>query len=296
MSLLKPKINNNYFQRNNQTLHTTSLSQIYQNESLPTISNIKIPKINKLYDKHNLNPLKSLNIKNSFKKVLLSPTKESNKIDYITKITVENPPSLNDVEFVLENYIKRNKCNSKYKSYYDMNTMIFYFEEEKMAFDFMKLMFQEKKTNPYYQETKITANLYEKKNKNKFSDINNKIANEVLQRLFYGNGYVKKEKPKKKILGNYNFGIESPFYNVNSKRMKKNFSEINHNEKNLFKKMIKEHKGDKFGYIGYDGKPLKTYKKLKINLLNTSYKPISNFIVREENKNKWMSPLDFKIY
>ena len=38
----------------------------------------------------------------------------------------------------------------------------------------------------------------------------------------YGLGYEKKEKPKKKILGNINFGMESPFYNVNKKKMKKN--------------------------------------------------------------------------
>jgi hypothetical protein len=173
--------------------------------------------------------------------------------------------------------------------------MIFFFAEEKVAIDFMKLLFQEKKYNPKYYNTKISINLMEQ-TKKKLPDINQKIAREVLRRLYYGLGYEKKEKPKKKILGNINFGMESPFYNVNKKKMKKNRSEINSKEKNLFKKVLKEHKGDKFGYIGYDGKPLKSYKTLNINLLNTSYKPISSFIVRDVDKNKWMSPMDFKMY
>ena len=139
-------------------------------------------------------------------------------------------------------------------------------------------------------------NLTEKKNKMKFTDINNKIAKEVLGRLYYGLGYEKREKPQKKIYGNFCFGIDSPFYYVNSKKIKKSMSGPNSTEKNITKRVLKEHKGDKFGYVGYDGKPLKTYKNYKINLLNTSYKPMSKFILRKVDKKKWMSPLDFKMY
>ena len=130
----------------------------------------------------------------------------------------------------------------------------------------------------------------------KLKEKEKKLAKEVLRRLFYGEGYEKKEKPKKKILGNINFGIESPFFNINKRKMKKNFSEVISNEKDLFNKKFSELKGDKLGYMGYDGQPLKNYQKLKINILNTSYKPPSEFKLREEDKSKWMSPLDFKIY
>ena len=42
----------------------------------------------------------------------------------------------------------------------------------------------------------------------KFPDINNKIAKEVLRRLYYSLGYEKREKPQKIIYGNFCFGID----------------------------------------------------------------------------------------
>ena len=297
MSLINQKINNNYILRNNKTIPNNSKSSVYQNEFLPTISYRKIPKINRINNRHNINPIKSPKLNKYLKSDLINPpSNDSIKHDFITKVFIENPPSPNDIIFILENYLKRNNINSLYKSDYEINTMIFSFEEEKVALDFINLLFKEKKTNPHFYKTKITVNLTEKKNKVKFPDINNKVAKEVLGRLYYGYGYEKKEKPKKKIYGNFSFGIESPFYYVNSKKIKKSMSESNSKEKNISSRILKEHKGDKFGYVGYDGKPLKSYKNFKINVLNTSYKPMSKFILRKDDKKKWMSPLDFKMY
>ena len=297
MSLINQKINNNYILRNNKTIPNNSKSSVYQNESLPTISYRKIPKINRINNRHNINPIKSPKLNKYLKSDLINPpSNDSIKHDFITKVFIENPPSPNDIIFILENYLKRNNINSLYKSDYEINTMIFSFEEEKVALDFINLLFKEKKTNPHFYKTNITVNLTEKKNKVKFPDINNKAAKEVLGRLYYGYGYEKKEKPKKKIYGNFSFGIESPFYYVNSKKIKKSMSESNSKEKNISSRILKEHKGDKFGYVGYDGKPLKSYKNFKINVLNTSYKPMSKFILRKDDKKKWMSPLDFKMY
>ena len=295
MSFIDQLNNSKIYYRNNHTIQNNLLSDNNPEQFLPTIPIRNIPKSNRKSHINNLKLIQSSKIRKSFKNDILSPSNNSNKHDFITKIIIENPPSPNDVSFILENYIYKNKVSSLYKSLYELNTMIFFFAEEKVALDFMKLLFQEKKYNPKYYNTKISINLMEQ-TKKKLPDINQKIAREVLRRLYYGFGYEKKEKPKKKILGNINFGMESPFYNVNKKKMKKNRSEINSKEKNLFKKVLKEHKGDKFGYIGYDGKPLKSYKTLNINLLNTSYKPISSFIVRDVDKNKWMSPMDFKMY
>ena len=297
MSLINQKINNNYILRNNKTIPNNSKSSVYQNESLPTISYRKIPKINRINNRHNINPIKSPKLNKYLKSDLINPpSNDSIKHDFITKVFIENPPSPNDIIFILENYLKRNNINSLYKSDYEINTMIFSFEEEKVALDFINLLFKEKKTNPHFYKTNITVYLTEKKNKVKFPDINKKVAKEVLGRLYYGYGYEKKEKPKKKIYGNFSFGIESPFYYVNSKKIKKSMSESNSKEKNISSRILKEHKGDKFGYVGYDGKPLKSYKNLKINVLNTSYKPMSKFILRKDDKKKWMSPLDFKMY
>ena len=294
---MEQKINNHISIKNLKTIQNNS--QVYSNkeESLPVLSYRKIQKLNKLNIRRNLNPFKIPKINNSSKNIFLNlPSNGSIKHDFITKVIIENPPSQNDIIFILENYLKRNKCNSLYKSDYENNTMTLSFEEEKVALDFMNLIFKEKKNNPHFYRTNITVNLKEKKNKNKFPEINDKIAKEVLGRLYYGIGYEKKEKPKKKIYGNFSFGIDSPFYYVNSKKNKKSMSEPNSQEKNLNKRVLKEHKGDKFGYVGYDGKPLKSYKNFRINLLNTSYKPMSKFILRKEDRKKWMSPLDFKMY
>ena len=297
MSYMNQKINNHITIKNLKTIQNNS--QVYSNnkESLPVLSYRKIQKLNNLNIRRNLNPFKIPKINNSSKNILINlPSNESIKHDFITKVIVENPPSQNDIIFIIENYLKRNKCNSLYKSDYENNTMTLSFEEEKVALDFINLIFKEKKNNPHFYRTNITVNLKEKKNKNKFPEINDKIAKEVLGRLYYGIGYEKKEKPKKKIYGNFSFGIDSPFYYVNSKKNKKSMSEPNSQEKNLNKRVLKEHKGDKFGYVGYDGKPLKSYKNFRINLLNTSYKPMSKFILRKEDRKKWMSPLDFKMY
>ena len=297
MSYINQKINNHISIKNLKTIQNNS--QVYSNkeESLPVLSYRKIQKLNKLNIRRNLNPFKIPKINNSSKNIFLNlPSNGSIKHDFITKVIIENPPSQNDIIFILENYLKRNKCNSLYKSDYENNTMTLSFEEEKVALDFINLIFKEKKNNPHLYRTNITVNLKEKKNKNKFPEINDKIAKEVLGRLYYGIGYEKKEKPKKKIYGNFSFGIDSPFYYVNSKKNKKSMSEPNSQEKNLNKRVLKEHKGDKFGYVGYDGKPLKSYKNFRINLLNTSYKPMSKFILRKEDRKKWMSPLDFKMY
>ena len=297
MSLLEQKINNKFCYRNNPTINNISKSYLYKKESLPTISYNKLPKINTFNNRNNLRLVQSPKIKRPAKNVLLSPIRNSkiepinlNKTDFITKVIIENALYPNEIVFILDNYLKKEKCESKYKLYNDINTMIFIFEEEKVALDFMKLIFQEKKTNPNYLYTTINVILSEKKRNSKFLDINNKIAKEVLQRLYYGIGYEKKEKPKKKIIGNIQFSIESPYYNPNAKRMKKNFSDLNALEKNLFNKKFEKSKIENYFSFG------KNNKKFNINLLNTSYKPPYKVIVRDVDKAKWMTPLDFSIY
>ena len=304
MSLIDKKINKNIFYRNIQTLHNnirSSQSYINKNDSLPTIPYPKNEKYNKKYERHNLNLVKSPTIKKSIKNVLLSPLKNSqtniNQInikrqqEYITQIIIDNPPSPEEVTFLLENYLKKTKCVSNFRSFYDLNTMAFAFQEEKVALDFMQLLFQEKQVNPSYKYTSINISLSKKKNKAKFLEINQKIAKEVLQRLYYGFGYEKKEKPIKKVIGTVKFSIESPFFYKNQKKMKKNISEINSKEKIFFNKKLKIDNED-----NKEGKPFMNNKKLKLNSLNNTYKPLSKVIIRNEDKSKWMCPLDFKIY
>jgi hypothetical protein len=193
---MNQKINNKISIRNLKTIQNNS--QVYSNkkESLPALSYRKIQNLNKLNIRRNINPFKIPKINNSSKNILINlPSNVSIKHDFITKVIIENPPSTNDITFILENYFKNNNCNSLYKTDYELDTMILSFEEEKVALDIINLIFNEKKNNPYFYKTNVTVNLTEKKNKFKFPDINNKIAKEVLGRLYYGLGDKKREKP-----------------------------------------------------------------------------------------------------
>ena len=102
-------------------------------------------------------------------------------------------------------------------------------------------------------------------------------------KLYKGNSYVKQEKKIPKNLGYLNNGI-LPFFDSNENRFK------------LIKKNIINNKNKHNLFVGYDGKPLKSYQKLRINVLDTHYNPIFNHKIREENKSKWLSPYSFKFY
>ena len=171
MSLIEQKINKKFCYRNNPTLRKISKSYINKNESLPNISYNKLPKIITNNSRNNLSLVQSPKIKRPAKNVLLSPIRNSkiepinlNKTDFITKVIIENALYPNEIVFILDNYLKKEKCESKYKLYNDINTMIFIFEEEKVALDFMKLIFQEKKTNPNYELLKELVEVEIKEN------------------------------------------------------------------------------------------------------------------------------------
>ena len=308
MSLLKNINNNDIYYRNNQTLQSNYLSETNHKNYLPKILPHKKSHLNTLNNTNNIIlkkiKIKSPNLKYSIKYPLFSPKRASNNINplqpkknnFISKVIIENAPSSSEIKYFLENYLKKSQTEIKFKYAYENGIMIFSFDDEKIALDFATNIFKEKTRNPLYLNTKINVTLSEKEKIKKLKDKEKKIAKEILRRLFYGEGYEKKEKPIKKILGNIKFGIESPFFNANQKRIKKSFSGMMSEEKNLFKKKFNENKEGKFKYIEYDDQSMRNYQKLKINNLDTSYKPPSEFKLREEDKTKWMSPLDFKIY
>ena len=308
MSLLKNINNNDIYYRNNQTLQSNYLSETNHKNYLPKILPHKKSHLNTLNNTNNIIlkkiKIKSPNLKHSIKYPLFSPKRASNNINplqpkknnFISKVIIENAPSSSEIKYFLENYLKKSQTEIKFKYAYENGIMTFSFDDEKIALDFATNIFKEKTRNPLYLNTKINVTLSEKEKIKKLKDKEKKIAKEILRRLFYGEGYEKKEKPIKKILGNIKFGIESPFFNANQTRIKKSFSGMMLEKKNLFKKKFNENKEGKFKYIEYDDQSMRNYQKLKINNLDASYKPPSEFKLREEDKTKWMSPLDFKIY
>ena len=103
MSYMNQKINNHITIKNLKTIQNNS--QVYSNkkESLPVLSYRKIQKLNNLNIRRNLNPFKIPKINNSSKNILINlPSNESIKHDFITKVIVENPPSQNDIIFIIE--------------------------------------------------------------------------------------------------------------------------------------------------------------------------------------------------
>ena len=221
-----------------------------------------------------------------------------NNNPYFAKVILLNVPPSNDIIYLLENYLTENNYKISYNTSYEDNKVTFTFFEEKIAYEFMKLIYNEKNKGKYknisvfmsLSPNKIYARELEIKRR--------KISAESILKLFNGNSYVKKIKPLPKIYGNVNFGLKSPFYNVHERRrLNKIKNGKSLSNKNIFNKNNSiNYKGDINGYIGYDGKPLKDYEKLKINVLDTHYKPISSFEFREDNKKKWVSPRNFKMY
>ena len=320
MLLFKQKISNNLTSSNEQPSQTKVETVKEQNDySLPTISNEKKASFTSIPTHSSINnkryaydsPIKDLNKSNNFNTLnteILTPkvipnlnSPKTHKNQFYAKVILQNTPSPTDIVYLLENYLTENNYKIYYETSYETDKITFIFQEEKIAFEFTKLIYNKKNENPLYKDIIVHLSLapnetYIKKNmENKRSG----LSPESILKLFNGNSYVKKIKPIPKIYGNINFGIKSPFYNVHEKRTKinKTKSEKSFNGNKFFNKNNSvSGRGDIYGYVGYDGKPLKNYEKLRINVLDTHYKPISSFEFREDDKSRWMSPANFKFY
>ena len=273
--------------------------------TIPTsISNI----INKRYI--NDSPLKDFYIPQTSKRLteisrpkIISNLSDirTNKNQYYSKVILQNVPSTNAIIDLLENYLTENNYKIYYETSYESDKIIFLFHEERIAFEFTKLIYSEKNKNPLYKN--IIVNLSLKPNLIYIKNMENKkrgLSHESILKLFNGNSYVRPVKPLPKIYGNFNFGLKSPFFSIHDKinrKNKKNRSEKSFNSKNKINYLNSvPNCGDINGYVGYDGKPLKNYEKLRISVLDTHYKPISGFEYREDKKDRWVSPDNFKFY
>ena len=324
-------------ENNENQINKTTIEQekkIEQNEYLPTISIEKKPNFDTIPTMNNNNinnrygleykesPIKETstitNINNnsisSVREKIINPklnislNNSSNNINrnininqYYAKVIIQKVPAQNDIILLLDKYLAENNYIKNYETSYDNDIMIFTFDEEKIAFGFTKLLYNEKNKNPIYKYIIIRLSLSpnQKYIKNSIENKRRGLSYESILKLFNGNSYVKRIKPEPKIYGNINFGIKCPFYNVNDKKIKlsKPRKDKSLSNKNIFNKNNSiSDRGDIYGYVGYDGKPLKNYEKLKISVLNTHYKPLNSFEFREENKKRWMSPSDFKMY
>ena len=216
---------------------------------------------------------------------------------YTAKVELQNVISIKDCIYLLEQYLKSQNKQPHYEISSGEDNMIFAFDDEKTAFDFTKIIYKEKIENSLFKNVLVHLSLSPNQNYIKKQRSEHKkrgISYETIMRLYSGSGYKKKVKEFPKVIGNIKFGIKSPFYNVNDSRKNKINSMRHLKGKNNSQSI--NNGGDFYGYVGYDGLPLKSYEKLKIRVLDTHYKPISNFNYRQEEKNKWVSPTNFKSY
>ena len=219
----------------------------------------------------------------------------NNNNPYIAKVILENVRSLKDCIYLLDNYLKSNNIQTYYEANSVQDKLVFMFADEKIAFEFSKIIYNEKNKNYLYKNVKVHFSLEPNQTFLKKQKIKNRkrgLPYESIMQLYRGSSYVKKVKEFPKIMGNVNLGMKSPFYVVNLNRRKNK----NNTSKSLKFKRNDSNKISIDGYFGYDGNPLKSYEKQKISVLDTHYNPFSNIKYRAENKNKWMSPNNFKFY
>ena len=83
----------------------------------------------------------------------------NNENPYIAKVILENVRSLKDCIFLLENHLKANKIVTYYETNQDQDKITFLFAEEKIAFDFTKIIYNEKNRNFLYKNVKVNLSL-----------------------------------------------------------------------------------------------------------------------------------------
>ena len=218
------------------------------------------------------------------------------KSPFIAKVTLDNIRNKKDCIYLLEEYLKLNNIISYYEINNEQDKIIFSFYDEKIAFEFTKIIYNEKNKNSLYKNVVVHLNLFPNKKYLKWQKLEKRkrgISFESIIKLYKGSSYTKKVKEFPKIKGNINFGLKCPFYNFNNKKYKINSNKVLGNKNYISRN---NNKGDIFGYVGYDGQPLKSYEKLRISVLNTHYNPFCNIKYRQDNKNKWVSPSNFKCY
>jgi len=250
----------------------------------------------KLIEKENKN--KSYTITNSSSRIITNENDMNTaKNPFIAKVELDNIRSRKDCIYLLEDYLRNNNIEFNYDCTFDQDKIIFSFNDEKTALDFSKIIYNEKSRNSLYKNVLVHLRLTPNKKYLKEEKLKNKkrgLSFESIIKLYKGSSYVKKIKEFPKVKGNIQLRIKSPFYNINDKKKNK----INNSFKTLKNKKYISRNNNRniFENIGYDGLPLKSYEKLRISVLDTHYNPFSNFKYREDNKQKWISPSNFKYY
>ena len=245
---------------------------------------------NNIYDSYNQNQNQSYNnnyttINETYSQSLgNSEKREENNISktidtlsnrYFSKVTVENIRQPKDILYMLDNFLSENNFPKNYKMNIERNRISFMLYEEDMAFKFTKFLNSIKNKNAVYADMNVHLSLTPNNNYNKQDGKKRRgLSIDSIQRLFNGLG-AKKHERKNKINPNLDLGVSSPFLYPHEKKrqnhMKSNKANMSINEK------------------------LKDYNKFPIRVLDTDYSPLQNPIFRSVEKDRWISPSNFKV-
>lgn len=225
--------------------------------------------------------LQSTNPKKSMRVNLL----KSSSCQYLSKVIIENLSSPEKAITLLDNFLEKNHYNINYQVNEGENKIEFIFIEEEVAFNFTKLIHQQKARSPSFYNVNVHLSLI---NNNNFGKGRNSafrrrgLSPDSIQRLFQGlgvNSKIKEDKKMNKINGNLDLGISSPFLYPNERKKTKN-NKICETEENI-------------NNIDYINK-FKDYSRLPIRVLDTHYSPLADYNFRTKEKNRWISPSDFQ--
>lgn len=215
--------------------------------------------------------------------VLVVSTRKVSKLKspsakFFSKVIIENFSSRNKLINLLERFLSENYHDVNYEENEENNRIEFSFIEEEVAFNFTKLLHQQKARTPSFYNIGVRLSLVPNKNFGKDTNTPLKrkgLSPQSIERLFSGFGVLSRNKEEKKIHkinGTLDLGISSPFlYPHERKKMKK-------------EKTIETESGIRY----------KDYSHLPIRVLDAEYKPKVDYNYRPEQKNRWVSPANFK--
>ena len=250
---------NNYYNNNYDSYNT---NQSYNNYHI----------INETYSRGLINSEKGEEQINSNNN---SKTIDTLSNRYFSKVTVENIRKPKDILYMLDTFLTENKYPKQYKLNIERNKISFMLYEEELAFNFTKFLNSIKNKNAVYAEMNVHLSLTP--NNKYFKEDGKKkrgLSLDSIQRLFNGLGAKKHEK-KNKINPNLNLGISSPFLYPHEIKRQNNLKKSKEN-------------------MNINGK-LKDYNKWPIRVLDTNYRPLENHIFRVVEKDRWISPSNFKV-
>jgi hypothetical protein len=189
-------IQNNNIKNNNQNNNINlTLDMNHLNGNIYNIINEKEADKDKeqvIYEKFNtFGNTRSRNIRNE----LNIPFTKRNP--FIAKVELENVKSKKDCIFLLDQYLQSHNKVCQYELSSDQDKLIFSFEDEKVAFDFTKIIYNEKNKNYLYRYVVVRMKLLPNKNylnKQKLEKFKKGLSVESINKLYAGSRYLKKKK------------------------------------------------------------------------------------------------------